>query len=261
MDSPSPTHLRQLLAVFAAFVLLAALLSATLAVRGAHQRNLELAEVLARSTFESVVAARKWNAMHGGVYVPVTERFQPNPYLEDPLRDLTTTDGMRLTKINPAYMTRLIAGIDAQGHGVRVHLTSLRPLRPGNAPDPWERQALGSFVGRDSVAQEVTVEAGREVYRYMRPLVTGKPCLTCHAKQGYVEGEIRGGISVSFPYAPFAATTLQTRVSILAAHVAFVLIGWAVVAILGQRLLSSQAELEASRHQVDRLQEFFRDED
>jgi len=29
--------------------------------------------------------------------------------------------------------------------GVYGHITSLNPIRPGNAPDPWETQALKSF--------------------------------------------------------------------------------------------------------------------
>ena len=33
----------------------------------------------------------------------------------------------------------------------------------------------------------------------MRPLITEKSCLKCHAVQGYKEGEIRGGISILQP--------------------------------------------------------------
>ena len=37
--------------------------------------------------------------MHGGVYVPVTIDTQPNPYLEDPLRDIKVNDNLQLTKV------------------------------------------------------------------------------------------------------------------------------------------------------------------
>ncbi len=49
--------------------------------------------------FDQLLFTRSWNARHGGVYMPVTPETQPNPYLEDPLRDLTTTEGLKLTKI------------------------------------------------------------------------------------------------------------------------------------------------------------------
>ncbi len=39
--------------------------------------------------------------------------------------------------------------------------------------------------------------------RLMVPLKTEKACLKCHEKQGYKEGEIRGGISSSMPLTPF----------------------------------------------------------
>jgi len=66
----------------------------------------ELLFSTARALFERVVLTRRWNAGHGGVYVPVTKDTQPNPYLEDPLREIKVNDSLTLTKINPAYMTR-----------------------------------------------------------------------------------------------------------------------------------------------------------
>ena len=56
----------------------------------------------ARNMFRMVILTRNWNASHGGIYVPVTQRVEPNPYLDHPKRDLTTTDGVELTMINPA---------------------------------------------------------------------------------------------------------------------------------------------------------------
>ena len=37
------------------------------------------------------------------LYLVVSKQVQPNPYLEDSLRDLITTHGLSLTKVNPAY--------------------------------------------------------------------------------------------------------------------------------------------------------------
>jgi hypothetical protein len=61
--------------------------------------------------FRLVELTRSWNARHGGVYVPVTQATQPNPYLDHKKRDLVTTDGTALTMVNPAFMTRQIAEI------------------------------------------------------------------------------------------------------------------------------------------------------
>lgn len=99
----------------------------------------------ARNMFRMVVLTRSWNASHGGVYVPVTPRTLPNPYLDIARRDVTTTDGRSLTLINPAYMTRLIAEMAESDSGAIFRLTSLLPVRKENAPDPWEQAALQSF--------------------------------------------------------------------------------------------------------------------
>lgn len=83
-----------------------------------HEQSIQVGIEGARNMFRMVMLTRNWNAAHGGIYVPVTAETQPNPYLEHPRRDLTATDGMRLTMINPAYMTRLIAGMaESDGGG------------------------------------------------------------------------------------------------------------------------------------------------
>ena len=95
-----------------------------------------------RAFFELIVTTRAWNAQHNGVYVPIADDVLPNPYLEDPNRDLTTTSGLKLTKLNPAYMTRLIGEVAQDTSDIRFHITSLDPIRPENKPEEWEREAL-----------------------------------------------------------------------------------------------------------------------
>jgi len=105
----------------------------------------DLAFQTARAFFNQIVVSRTWNSGLGGVYVPITENTQPNPYLDDPLRDLETIKGIKLTKINPAFMTRQIAEIAVREKGVQFHITSLLPIGPGNKPSDWERVWLESF--------------------------------------------------------------------------------------------------------------------
>ena len=106
----------------------------------------DLAFQTARAFFDQVVLSRAWNAGHGGVYVPVSENTQPNPYLNHiKERDVTTTSGLLLTKLNPAYMTRQVHAIGQKEYGIQGHITSLKPLRPENQPDAWEILALKKF--------------------------------------------------------------------------------------------------------------------
>lgn len=155
----------------------------------------------ARSFFQQVVLTREWNSLHGGVYVPVTKENQPNPYLDVPHRDLTTKEELKLTLINPAYMTRQIAEIAAGKENIRFHITSMKPIRPENAAEQWEAIALTSFKKRadEYSAWWLPAEKEKSAFRYMAPLWVEEPCLKCHAKQGYAVGDLRGGISVTVP--------------------------------------------------------------
>ena len=44
--------------------------------------------VQARATFEKDILYRRWNALHGGVYVQVSDSTKPNEYLRVPYRDI-----------------------------------------------------------------------------------------------------------------------------------------------------------------------------
>ncbi len=155
----------------------------------------------ARAFFKQVELTRTWNAEHGGVYVRITDQVKPNPYLEIPFRDTETNDGRKLTTINPAFMTRQIAEIAARTTGVQFHITSLKPIRPQNKADSWERTALNRFEnGKKEFGDYVFNPSGEKVYRYMAPLFVEQGCLKCHAVQGYKLGDIRGGISVMLPF-------------------------------------------------------------
>ena len=163
----------------------------------------EMARIQARGAFQRDVAYRLWNANHNGVYVPITAETEPNPDLTHlPHRDITTSSGEQLTLMNPAYMTRQVHELAKEKFGIRSHITSLKPIRSGNRADSWETEALKAFEQGKSEISSLEKIDGAEYMRLMRPLKTEQACLKCHAAQGYKNGEIRGGISISIPMEP-----------------------------------------------------------
>ncbi len=153
----------------------------------------------ARSVFQIMIDMRSWTAKQGGVYVTPTEETPPNPYLDHPRRDIQTADGEPLTLVNPSYMTRQVSEIGLERRGVKTHLTSLRPIRPENAAEGWEKEALESFETGESDYFELTHDKkGKHFFRYMAPLSLEEPCNSCHIPSHSAMG-IRGGISISFP--------------------------------------------------------------
>ncbi|MBU0514145.1 MAG: DUF3365 domain-containing protein [Proteobacteria bacterium] len=187
--------------------------------------TLEAARIQARTAFEKDVLYRRWNAGFGGVYVPVTPTTRPNPYLKVPDRDIATPGGRRLTKINPAYMTRQVHQLGALSLGVIGHITSLKPIRPQNAPDRWEAHALRAMARGAPEVSAVRRMGGQDYMRLMRPLVTEPGCLQCHGAQGYKVGDIRGGISVSVPLAPLMANNRGRQRAMFLTHLLLWLLG------------------------------------
>jgi diguanylate cyclase (GGDEF)-like protein len=224
------------------------------------QEDQDVALMTARINFEKDILFRRWASMHGGVYVPVTAATPPNLFLAHlPERDLTTPSGRKLTLMNPAYITRQMYTLSRKESAIGGHITSLKPLRPENQADPWEVQALKSFEQGQSEASTLVTLAGQPYLRFMRPLKTEKGCLNCHARQGYQEGDIRGGLSVSIPLAPIHAAHSRTALTISLGHGLLWLVGMAGIVLGRRRLITSWTQEEhaeeALRQSNERLQD------
>jgi PAS domain S-box-containing protein len=190
-----------------------------------REKILKIARNSAEITFENDILYRRWAAKQGGVYVPISEHTPPNPFLRVPNRDITTSSGLFLTLVNPAYMARQVNQMSTDIHGSQGHITSLNPIHPENSPDPWETAALKSFEKSIKEISSVEKMAGEQYMRLMRPFIAEKACLKCHASQGYKEGDIRGGISVSVPLAPLWAIEKPLIAKISLAHLLLWLVG------------------------------------
>ena len=161
--------------------------------------------------FEKDIIYRSWVADHGGIYVKVDSTTPPNPYLSHiPDRDIIIDSSLQFTLMNPAYMTRQVYELQKTATLLRGHITSLNPIRPENAPDDWERKALEAFENGIEECAEMAKIDGEDYFRYMKPFLTEKSCLKCHAHQGYKINDIRGGISVSYPFDKIQIITTNT---------------------------------------------------
>lgn len=173
-----------------------------------REQELRLALQRAESDFETTLYYRAWNAGHGGLYAPVTEVTQPNPYLEVENKTVELVPGEEYTLINPAYMTRQVHELMAKDGVLSARMTSLDPINPKNKPVAWERRALEALAAGESryveVAEGATsgaegdaAELPGEVLRFMKPLYTEESCLQCHGPRGYRLGDLRGGLSIA----------------------------------------------------------------
>lgn len=190
-----------------------------------EQHALSLAMERGRYTFTIIEATRLWVARHGVAYVVRSEKTPSNPYLEIDEKDFTSPLGKDLTAINPAYMTRQLTEILKNKHELYVHLTSLKPINPDNKSDTWESRALEKFENDLDEVIEIVDNGEKDIARYMAPLFVKPACMKCHEKQGYEVGDVRGGVSVSFDYAPFQASIADHKMNINIIHI----VAWLVL--------------------------------
>jgi putative nucleotidyltransferase with HDIG domain len=174
------------------------------------------------------LAYRTWVASHGGVYVPITEKTPPNPYLSHiKNRDVNTTDDQQLTLMNPAYTLSQVMSDYTKQFGIKGHITSSVLLNPKNAPDEWEAKALKKVERTKSATYEVVDGDNGKFFRYVNPLVTKPNCLKCHADQGFKVGDIRGGVSVSIPMEKLYKEAFNNSL-----HISFILFAMWLIGML-----------------------------
>ena len=148
----------------------------------------------ARAHFDSMVVSRRWNALHGGIFVNKKDGMEPNPYLKNNIK--LDADGNTMIKINPAWMTRQLSELSNKTGSYYYKITSLKPINPNNKADVFESKALNYFETHKNDKFYYEFDSK---FNFMGSLETEPSCLECHSYQGYDIGDIRGGIRVSVP--------------------------------------------------------------
>ena len=138
--------------------------------------------LLAQTASDKDIIMRKWVAGLGGIYAPVTPATPPNPWLPEAGRDFTLPGGMRVTRMNPAYVTRLVHELWREHSDIPSRLVSAKPVNPANQAIPWEAAALEDIERRGG--KEYFILSGDpqkgQVLRYMAALRVEQSCLACH---------------------------------------------------------------------------------
>jgi diguanylate cyclase (GGDEF)-like protein len=211
-----------------------------------------LATERGRMVFSVIQATRSWNARHGGVYAPTTDTSPPNPYLKIDEKNIKTPSGRLLTLVNPAYMTRQLEQAMSETK-ITIHLTSLKPLNPNNKANEWEREALASFEhGTGEVIKIVPSDDGPQ-YNFMAPLFVKKACLQCHEVQGYKEGDVQGGLRVSFPVTEIKEAERKIIITLQYIHVVAFLLLSSLSVLAITRVQNLIENLKDERNQRDRI--------
>jgi two-component system, chemotaxis family, sensor kinase Cph1 len=234
-------------AVFAAIALTAFVVTSYVwNIKNLDSQVINLATEEARTNWNKDQAFRRWATRHGGLYVKPDERTPPNPYLEHlPHRDVETTDGVKLTLMNPAYMMSQMTKEFEAMYGVKGKITGQILLNPANEADPWELNALKQFDKGEKEISEQAIIDGQPYIRLMRPMVMKKGCVLCHGHLGFKVGDIRGGVSISIPLTPYFDAAQISKTSLFLTHGIVWLIGMLTIGMFSWR---------GQRHEIMRRQ-------
>ncbi len=196
-----------------------------------HNEKLNLALAEAKANWNKDASFRKWATRHGGMYVEPDERTPPNPALAHlPHRDVVTTDGTKLTLMNPAYMMRQMTHEFEKDYGIKGKITGKLQLNPINKPDDWQLKALNLFESgvSDEIYEQQTID-NKPYLRYMKAMYMTEGCVKCHGILGFKDGDLRGGVSVSIPLSPYFSAAKETGKSILTTHIILWLVGFIAI--------------------------------
>lgn len=255
MKGPGLGHVRLYVLTLAIVLLTGAIVSLYVSLRRAHSQYEALAVAEGHAVFQAVMAMREWTSKGAGIYVSTTELPPMNQYPQTARQDPVRTSGVELTRINHAQMVRMLSEVLTEERGIGLHITSLQPLLARNAPDPWEKQALMSFSAGKVEAQTIVKStSGDSVFRYMAPLKVDRSCMECHHEPTNV-GEVRGGITVSFSFAPFQKSMQQSARVLWLVHVLGLGVSLGLVALLGTRLIQNVGKLQTSLKRIRQLED------
>jgi hypothetical protein len=94
---------------------------------------------------------------------------------------------------------------ERSGPGITVRRVTLKTRNPANFPDEYERkqlEALEAAHRAGSLPKEISEETtadGTRVFRYLRPILVGEPCLRCHGPRESLDAEVRSILAERYP--------------------------------------------------------------
>jgi len=89
--------------------------------------------------------------------------------------------------------------------GASIRRVSLRYRNPKDIPDEYERRKLEEFEQQHRARAladesfEVVQEEGRRYLRYMRPILVGPMCITCHGPKEAIPSAVRAVLAEKYP--------------------------------------------------------------
>ena len=142
--------------------------------------------------YHYIVLTRQWISSVGGLYIK--------------------TEDEEYKKITPSDFTKRMTEFAAQKMPYRVKIAVNNAIDPEHLPSRFEQRAINLFEARKATSYCKLIRKGNHVlFKYAAPLIFDNECINCHAKKSYLNKEVLGCISISFPADSIYHAISETR--------------------------------------------------
>lgn len=129
-----------------------------------------------------------------------------------------------------------------------TRIVSLNPIKETNLPDKFENKAYNEFkAGKIDFFSYDTLN-NHEYFRYARPLIIKKECLTCHSNENK-EGEIKGIYSVAISSLDYNNYYRRQAKNNIIVHTFIWISGLLIILFSFRKIYLHTKELKLSREQ------------
>ncbi len=210
-----------------------------------QDKTISVVKKIAKANFNKDQAYRLWASSHGGVYVTLTKKTLPSPWLSHIKdRDIVTTDGKKLTLMNPAFMVREMMNNYSDLYGIKGRIFGLKYLNPNNKATKQEEEIINRFKQGEKEISEIIGKDKEESYYFASPIIMREVCQKCHGGLGYKNGEIRGSVSISVPMLPYRDIESQLISGIGVTHALVWTIGFLAMIYVSNKAKKNLIEKE-----------------
>jgi len=167
-------------------------------VRWDDLEDREILTAVGRTVSDMVLSLMTFDSDHGGIYVVAGEGVKIDKYFKKPGRDLVTTEGLKLTRYDPPFMTaQILSGIREEAE-LTIRVVGFKGLSPITSPTTFEKEFLREVREKgELLVRNVPSEEGGGDAFFRSVEVTGS-CLSCHSSDGFSEGDPIGAFVVYF---------------------------------------------------------------
>lgn len=173
-----------------------------------------------------------------------------------------------------AVAGRTISKLFTLESGYVTRYVNFNPRNVEDTPDVFESEALEAFYSNEPVDEYYGLVDynGRRSYRYLAPMEVKEACLKCHGapvgeldltgnpKEGWVEGQVGGAISIVIPLDIYEESMHQNIVQSVIFSGALLLVLAAIVVLVAKLLSKANQVLETQKAQLEKTNELLAEE-